>query len=101
MVSHGLRLWHVRRRYLMGTNALLPVRSGSGGRMSGYKDAHVEEIRNGWLVHLIKNPPEDWSPEAEKPRQKVMGVEIDEAETWYCRDYKDVCKALRKLFDDD
>ena len=59
-----------------------------------YESALVERIKNGYLVHMVKTPPEGWAPESERPKKKFMGMELDEQDTWYAADQDEVCKIL-------
>ncbi len=66
--------------------------------MSDYESVMIERIKNGHLVHLVRAEPEGWSPEGERPKKQVMGVELDEQDTWFAADEAGVAALLREHY---
>ncbi len=60
-----------------------------------YEAVNVETIKNGFLVHLIKGESEEWSEEKKKT---VMGIELDDQDTWYAKDDVEVYRLLKEHF---
>lgn len=62
--------------------------------MSEYESVNIERIKNGFLVHLTKADPEAWSPATERPKKEIMGMELDDQDTWYAKDDVEVYRLL-------
>ena len=60
-----------------------------------YESFLVERIENGFLVIFsIADDDGEWSPEKEKPKERVMGIEINRTKTFYAKDRRAVISTI-------
>lgn len=63
--------------------------------MADYREARIERIENGWLVHLAKVDQIGEEPET------ILGIPLGPEDTWFAKGWVEAAKILaEKVFDE-